>query len=114
MDTRGTNSGNCSSPLNLEKCALEMVKSIEIEFPEQPDWRFVTGMAEEVGEFVGSYNRYTNTSRRVGNFDELQLELADVVFTAYMAACVLGIDLESALIRKWNIIMTRGWRDERG
>jgi NTP pyrophosphatase (non-canonical NTP hydrolase) len=78
-----------------------------------PDWRFVTGVAEEAGEFVGAYNRFSGTSRRTGTKEEMAKELADVVLTAYMAADVLGIDLDHMVAIKAEIMRNRGWRDAR-
>ena len=90
-----------------------IVSQIYASFPDQPEWRFITGVAEEAGEVVGAYNRFTGTSRRTGTEDELAKELADTVFTAYMAADVLGIDLQKALDEKYAILTTRGWKQGR-
>jgi len=87
-----------------------IVTQIYSAFPSQPEWRFVTGVLEEAGEVMGAYNRYTGTSRRVGTKDELAKELADTVFTAYMAAHVLDIDLDHALDEKYVILTSRGWK----
>lgn len=99
--------------MTTEERAQFIVSQIYATFPEQPDWRFVTGVAEEAGEVVGAYNRYTGTSRRTGTKDELAKELADTVFTAYMAANVLGINLQNALDEKYAILTTRGWKQGR-
>jgi NTP pyrophosphatase (non-canonical NTP hydrolase) len=96
-----------------ENRARFIVSQIYAAFPNQPEWRFVTGVAEEAGEVVGAYNRFTGPSRRTGTKDELAKELADTVFTAYMAAEVLGIDLQNALDEKYAILTTRGWKQGR-
>jgi len=87
-----------------------LVTQIKVAFPDQPDWRFVTGVAEESGEFVGAYNKYSGTSRQTGTHDEMAKELADVVITAYMAAQVLSIDLDDMVQRKARIMSSRGWK----
>jgi NTP pyrophosphatase (non-canonical NTP hydrolase) len=99
--------------VSTEERARYMVSQIYATFPNQPEWRFVSGVAEEAGEVMGAYNRFTGTSRRTGTKDELAKELADTVFTAYMAADVLGIDLQDALNTKYAIIITRGWKQVR-
>ncbi|GAB2508732.1 hypothetical protein [Nocardia heshunensis] len=71
----------------------------------------VLAVAEEAGEFVGAYRRWSGKARRTGTFDEMSAELADLVITAWMAADALGIDLEAALSDKLAVIFDRGWRE---
>lgn len=71
----------------------------------------VLALAEEAGEFVGSYRRWSGQARRTGTFDEMRAELADVVITAWLAAAELGIDLDAALADKLAVINERGLRD---
>lgn len=86
-----------------------LLKGIFQVNPEQPNWRFFTGVAEEAGEAIGAYNRYTGRSRRTGTKEELAEELADVVITAYMAAAVTDIDLDTAIADKCDKMEQRGW-----
>ncbi|MVU81243.1 hypothetical protein GPX89_28860 [Nocardia sp. ET3-3] len=72
----------------------------------------VLALAEEAGEFVGAYRRWSGKARRTGTFDEMRAELADVVITAWMAADALGIDLDAALADKLAVVFERGWRDQ--
>ncbi len=51
-------------------------------------------LAEEAGEFVGAYRRWTGRARRTGTEQEAQAELADVVITAYVTAADLGVTLD--------------------
>lgn len=74
--------------------------------------RQVLCLAEEVGEFVGAYRRWSGQARRGGTFTEMRAELADVVITAYVTAHELGIDLDRAIEDKLSVIFTRGWRDD--
>jgi NTP pyrophosphatase (non-canonical NTP hydrolase) len=73
--------------------------------------RQVLCLAEEVGEFVGAYRRWTGQARRQGTAREVRWELADVVITAYVTAHELGIDLDRAIADKLGEIHARGWRE---
>ncbi len=50
----------------------------------------ILNLAEEAGEFVGAYRRWTGRARRTGTEQEAQAELADVVITAYVTAASMG------------------------
>ena len=54
--------------------------------PEQAVNRQVLGLAEEVGEFVGAYRRWSGQARRTGSAEDMWEELADVVITAFVTA----------------------------
>lgn len=71
-------------------------------------------LAEEVGEFVGAYRRYVGKARRMGNFDDVEKELADVVIGALCVAQYLEMDINTAIDKKLRIIFSRGWRDAEG
>lgn len=73
--------------------------------------RQVLCLAEEVGEFVGAYRRYTGQARRTGTLDEVYSELADVVIVAYVTAAEMGINLNTQIAKKLETIYTRGWRE---
>lgn len=79
-------------------------------FDESPTVRQVLALAEEVGEFVGAFRRWSGQARRSGSFEDVESELADVVITAFVTAEVLGIKLEQQISRKFDVIMNRGWR----
>jgi len=74
--------------------------------------RQVLALAEECGEFVGAYRRWSGQARRSGTAEEMRAELADVIITAFVAAEELGIDLDQAVTDKANIVLTRGWREQ--
>ncbi|EWM11886.1 MazG nucleotide pyrophosphohydrolase [Kutzneria sp. 744] len=74
--------------------------------------RQVLAVAEECGEFVGAYRRWSGQARRTGTAEELRAELADVVITAFVAAEELGIDLDQAITEKAGVVLTRGWREQ--
>lgn len=69
-------------------------------------------LAEEAGEFVGAYRRWAGMARRPGGWDDVCSELADVVITAHVTACVLGIDLDAAWRAKAAVVLSRGWRND--
>jgi NTP pyrophosphatase (non-canonical NTP hydrolase) len=73
--------------------------------------RQVLGLAEEVGEFVGAYRRWSGQARRPGTAEQMHAELADVVITAYVTAHELGLDLDAAITAKLAVVFSRGWRD---
>jgi len=75
--------------------------------------RQALALAEEVGEFAGAYRRAAGHARRTGDWSDVAAELADVLITAWVAAAVLGIDLDTAWRTKAAVILTRGWRDPR-
>jgi NTP pyrophosphatase (non-canonical NTP hydrolase) len=74
--------------------------------------RQVLNLAEEVGEFVGAYRRWTGQARRSGTEEEVHAELADVVITAYVTAAEMGVDLDAAIRAKLDVVFTRGWREQ--
>ncbi|MFI1916056.1 hypothetical protein [Nocardia sp. NPDC020380] len=86
----------------------------ESGFPEEGAAnRAVLALAEEAGEFVGAYRRWSGQARRTGSFDDVRAELADVVIISWLAAAELGIDLDAAIADKLKVMFERGWRDER-
>lgn len=70
-------------------------------------------LAEEAGEFVGAFRRWADRARRRGTKEEMELELADVVIAAYVAAEYLDIDLDEAIAEKTAVIFSRGWKESR-
>lgn len=81
--------------------------------PAQAVNRQVLGLAEEVGEFVGAYRRWSGQARRSGTVEEVHEELADVIITAFVTAHELGVDIQQVIAAKLDIIHTRGWREPR-
>jgi len=98
-------------PPSLAALAEVIAANLRRHFPAATQQhQQVLGLAEETGEFVGAYRRWAGLARRPGTWDEVTGELADVVITAYVTACVLGIDLDAAWRTKAPIILARGWR----
>lgn len=73
--------------------------------------RQVLGLAEEAGEFVGAYRRWTGQARRTGTVQEMYEELADVIITAFVTAHELEVDVDAVIAAKLDKVHTRGWRD---
>lgn len=98
---------------DLEKAAEEIVRELRkngFTAEEQPH-RQALALAEEVGEFVGAYRRWTGQARRTDIESHVIEELSDVVITAYVTAAEHGWDLNSAIRYKLSEIMSRGWRE---
>lgn len=62
--------------------------------------RQVLGLAEEVGEFVGAYRRWSGQARRTGTEKEMH------------TAHGLRVDIEAVIAAKLHIVHTRGWREQ--
>lgn len=73
--------------------------------------RQVLCLAEECGEFVAAFRRWSGQARRTGTFEDMRAELADVVITAYVTAAELNIDLDRATREKVAVMFGRGWRE---
>ncbi len=73
--------------------------------------RQALALAEEVGEFVGAYRRWSGQARRAGSRHDMEMELACVVITAYITAHVLEIDLDAVAATKLAIILARPGRE---
>jgi NTP pyrophosphatase (non-canonical NTP hydrolase) len=69
-------------------------------------------VAEEAGELVGAYRRWSGRARRTGTIRELADEIADVLIVTAVFADRAGIDLHAAITAKLTVIYSRGWRDE--
>lgn len=100
--------------VDMPQVAAEILARLrDAGFPaEGSQNRQVLALAEETGEFVGAYRRWSGQARRTGTFEEMRAELADVVICAWLTAAELGIDLEAAIGDKLEVIFERGWRDE--
>ena len=99
---------------NLRALAHLIVENLRANgFPaETAPNRQVLALAEECGEFVGAYRRWSGQARRSGTAEEMRAELAEVVITAFVAAEELGIDLDKVITEKADVVLTRGWREQ--
>lgn len=96
----------------LAVSAAEINRCVVEHFPAGGrDVQQVLCLAEEVGEFVAAYRRWSGRARRSGPWSDVCDELADVVIAAYVTADVLGIDLDAAAAAKVARVVTRGWRE---
>ena len=69
-------------------------------------------LAEETGEFVGAYRRYTNRARRKGTLEAVHEELADIIIGALCVAEFMEVDINAVIQDKLVRILNRGWRNE--
>lgn len=92
----------------LEAVSLVILQNIlksNIEFSSNSQ---VLCIAEEAGEVVKAWARYSGQARRAGTFDAVCEELADLVITCYVAAEHFKIDLASQIDYKLNKVTARG------
>jgi NTP pyrophosphatase (non-canonical NTP hydrolase) len=100
------------STSSLTDLASGFASHLAMHFPaETLPHQQVLALAEEAGEFTAAYRRWAGLARRPGTWAEMTAELADVVITAYVTACVLGIDLDAAITAKVAVIWSRPWRE---
>ena len=96
--------------MDLLEIARKLTADLDANRPEQvtPD---VTALciAEEAGELIGAYRRYSGRARRAGSLDEVRLEMADVLINLGLLALELEINLDAAVEDKLRIIYSRGW-----
>ena len=69
-------------------------------------------VAEEAGELVGAYRRWSGKARRLGTKEDLAHEVADVLIVTAVFAERAGIDIDEAVTDKLSIIYNRGWKAE--
>jgi NTP pyrophosphatase (non-canonical NTP hydrolase) len=102
----------------LDQAARDGVRNIRDEFVDRyagdhlPDAVAMT-VAEEAGEFIKEFRRWRGYARRPGAKSSMELELADVVISAWFAAEVLDVDLAARIREKLSEVFARGWRDPR-
>ncbi|MQY07259.1 hypothetical protein [Actinomadura macrotermitis] len=78
------------TPVPLAALAAQITQRLREHFPARKERdRQVLALAEETGELMGAYRRWTGQARRTGPFSDVAAELADVVITAYITAHVL-------------------------
>jgi NTP pyrophosphatase (non-canonical NTP hydrolase) len=103
--------------LPLSQIASIIVRQLEITFPDENTLdthnRQVLCLAEEIGEFIQAYRRYSGQARGHGDFDTMCAELADIVIVSHVTARVLGINLDDAIVKKLNRIFERGWHHDK-
>ena len=66
----------------------------------------------EAGKVVKAGRRFLGIARRRGTKDELAMALARLSFSVQLTATANGVDLETAITDKLNIIFSRGWKEE--
>lgn len=69
-------------------------------------------VAEEAGELLGAYRRWSGRARRPGSLADVQAEIADVLIVTAMFAHRLGVDITAAVEDKLKVIYARRWRED--
>jgi NTP pyrophosphatase (non-canonical NTP hydrolase) len=77
-----------------------------------PEWAQALNVVGEAGEFAECYRRYSGYARRTDTLENVSLELADVIISAFCMAEMLNIDLDLAVLKKWDIIFSRGYGNQ--
>lgn len=103
--------------IDLEKIAADLdARLTENRRPAMNDEniRLIQALcvAEEAGELVGAFRRYSGMARRAGTIEELSGEVADVIIVTCVFALRMGISVEEALKGKLGVIYSRGWKEE--
>jgi NTP pyrophosphatase (non-canonical NTP hydrolase) len=94
-----------------QQIAEQIAAHLREQFPDTPN-RQVLALAEETGEFIGAYRRWSGQARRTGSFDDVRAELADVVISAWVVAADLDIDMDAAIAEELAVVFERGWRED--
>lgn len=68
-------------------------------------------LAEEAGEVIGAYRRYSGQARRSGTKEELEDELADLILDAFGLAYLVDADPGVFIERKLKVILERSWNE---
>lgn len=68
-------------------------------------------LAEEAGEVIGAYRRYTGQARRSGTREELEDELTDLILNAFGLAYLLDADPDVFMERKLGVQFERFWNE---
>jgi NTP pyrophosphatase (non-canonical NTP hydrolase) len=69
-------------------------------------------VAEEAGELVGAYRRWSGRARRSGSFEDVASEIADVLIVTAVFAERVGVDIDHAVAEKLKVIYNRGWQED--
>lgn len=97
--------------------AAKIAAQLDAHFPEvtELERHLLNGVAflEETGEVAGALRRYLGLARRTGTLTEVAAELADSLIALYVMAHYLGIDLDTAVTNKADVIFARGFKDPR-
>jgi NTP pyrophosphatase (non-canonical NTP hydrolase) len=100
--------------MNLDLIADQLNKELDANLRDgepSPLELHALQVAEEAGEAVGAYRRYSGTARRSGTLGELAKELADVLISTACFARRAGLSTEDIVGEKLTEIYARGWKE---
>ncbi len=87
----------------------EFITESEAVIGDRLPWWYSAKLSEEAGEATKAYNRFSGMSRKTGTVEDLAYELTDVIYSAFILAEKLGIDLGDYLDESFREVMTRGF-----
>ena len=93
----------------FRRCATRFLDESEAVIGERSTLYYALKLAEEAGEAIKAFNRYSGLSRRSGTAEELAQELCDTILAAFILAEKQGLTLE--FDKGYAHIMTRGFRE---
>lgn len=99
--------------IDLVRVVKDIKISVEITNPKLSlnIWQYILELSAKSGEFIGAYNRFTGTSRRLGTYEEMAIALGWVILAAYNVSVVLNIDLNADINNKLIKMNSRGWKN---
>ena len=99
-------------PAIARQLSTDLRANRRVDLTEMEEWDLqALGVAEEAGELVGAYRRWSGRARRKGSFEDMAQEVADVIIVTAIFAQRVGIDLEKAVADKLTVIYSRGWKE---
>jgi NTP pyrophosphatase (non-canonical NTP hydrolase) len=87
----------------------QFIEESEEQIGEREPWWYSAKLSEEAGEAAGAFNRSTGLSRRPAKEGELEREICDAIFAAFILAAKLKLTLPFE--DGFSNVMTRGFRD---
>lgn len=99
------------APMRLMAQVIADSYNLSINDPYHVDGQMFC-VAEEAGEMVGAFRRYTNRARRSGTREALLGEIADVHISMAHAGWLIGInDIQEVIDSKLETVYSRGWKE---
>lgn len=98
---------------DLQQIARDLVSALD---ESRPDYEHSLNLqaicvAEEAGEVLGAYRRWSGQARRGGTKAELEDEIADLLIVTAVFAERAEIIISKAVSAKLEKIYSRGWKE---
>lgn len=99
------------APMRLMAEVIANSYNMSINDPYHVDGQMFC-VAEEAGEMIGAFRRFTGRARRTGTRTELLSEIADVHISMAHAGWLIGInDIQKVIDDKLSVVYSRGWKE---